>query len=93
MLGALQALKIGEGVICWIAIFVMDMAVLRNSAKRNSPGHSMQCLAATRVIAVSRPNTIKPAIEILRENVQHDRISVPLVRDSADFHPNTVLNI
>jgi adenine-specific DNA methylase len=92
MLGAVEALKISEGVVIWIPVAVVNVATARNRAERALPNISMQLLAATRPITLARPAAVQAAIKIDSDGVKVDWISEPLVRSLAYLHPLTVKN-
>ena len=93
MLAGVHALKIGEAIVVWIVVPVVNVAVFGNRAECNLPNIPMKPLAAARPISVTRPPTVQAAIEIRRKWVKDDWIGVFGARLSADFHPLSVKNI
>ncbi len=87
-----HAFKIGQQIVPWVVIPVVNVAALRNIAESAPPNSTMQRLTAARKISLARPHTVKAAVKVLCDLVQPDRISVFGVRDSANIHPLAVLN-
>jgi len=87
-----QALKVVDGIVSGVAVPVVNVATARDSPERSGPSIPMKLAAAARKISFVRPQAVKAAIEILREQVKDDWISVFGLRCSADFHPHSVMN-
>jgi len=93
MFACWNAFEVGKQIVGRVSIPMVDVTPTRDGTERPNPNISVKLFAAAREVRLTRPHAVVTAIEILRERVKDDWISVPFVRDSADLHPLTVMNI
>lgn len=87
-----KAFEVFQQIVFSVAVLVMDVATVWYCAECNAPNFTVKIFPAALKIFVSREYAVDATIEILSEGVKEDWISIPFVRDSADFHPLSVLN-
>jgi hypothetical protein len=85
-----DALKIADGIVGRIAVPMVDMTSIRDRPKRRTPYIPMEPSAATREVPLFGPEPVESTIEVLAERIEHDWISKPGVRLSAELHPFSV---
>jgi hypothetical protein len=91
MLIGRNAFEIRKVVVIRITISMMDVMPPGNGAESKLPRCSVKQFSSSGV--VTPVESIKSPIEVLGESIEHDRISIPIVRSAANLHPLSVKNL